>query len=373
MNVFSNVNIPVFAGKASQAVWTDPSSGAYSGVYFSDADWLNSRNAIREQGATEGIARSVDFNTVMRQCTVMARIFANILAYRNSLTRSGQGVPYGGSASAPIGTELLSSESDLDAHIGAISDIFNSVNFLADNEVVTRTIASAAVTEVKLATGAVTNSKILDGAVTKSKLGSDLVNTGSASANGITVTLKQTASANNHGFVIGISGTKVTNASQADSADESDAVKTNTTTSKMYLCGTTSVTANTYKQLFNTSSVYISGGTQLNATDFNVTSDARLKENIKPVSKRQVRAIVDGVDVKSFNYLSSPERTTLGVMAQDLKKANTVLGDILVFEDSDGMLGIHENKLVYLLWDYVKQLNSRVLELEEVVKKLGGK
>lgn len=371
MKYFDNVKIPVFGSSAQSVAWTDPVSAPSSGVYFTDADWLKPTNATRVQGVVEGIARSVDYNTVMRQCSLMSSLFANILAYRNSLSRTGQGTPYGGSPTAPIGTDLITGEASLDAHIGAMSNIFDSTNFLADSEVTTRTINDLAVTTAKLAVLSVTTEKINTNAVTKAKLGSDLVNTGSAVANGITVNLSQTNSSGNRGFVIGISSSKVTNAANADNSTNAANIKTATSTATFYLCGTTSTAANTNKPLYNSRSVYVSSGTQLNATDFNVPSDRTLKENIEDVGHHQVRALVEGVKVKTYNYKNTPERTTVGVIAQDIQGVNAVLGDLLVFEDEEtGKLGVHENKLVYVLWDYVQQQAEVIKKLTKEVEEL---
>lgn len=371
MNYYENVNIPVFGSSSVAATWTDPVSAPSSGVYFSDADWLKPTNATRVQGVVEGIARSVDYNTVMRQCSTMTSLFANILAYRNSLTRSGQSTPYGGSPTAPIGTDLITGEANLEAHIGALSNIFDSTNFLADSEVTTRTINNLAVTTAKIAALAVTTEKIAANAVTKANLGSDLVNTGSATANGITVNLSQTNSSGNRGFVIGVSSSKVTNAANADDSTNAANLKTTTSTANIYLCGTMSTVANTNKPFYNSASVYVSGGSQINATDFNVPSDRRLKENIEDVGKHQVRALVEGVKVKTFNYKKDPKKTYIGVIAQDVKEANTVIGDLLIDTDPDtGMLAVHSDKMVYVLWDYVQQQAETIKELAKEVKEL---
>jgi hypothetical protein len=371
MKYYENVNIPVFGSSAVAVAWTDPVSAPSAGVYFSDKDWLKPTNATRVQGVVEGIARSVDYNTILRQCSTMSSLFANILAYRNSLTRTGQGTPYGGSPTAPIGTDLITGEASLDVHIGAMSNIFDSTNFLADSEVTTRTINNLAVTTAKLAALAVTTDKINTNAVTKAKLGSDLVNTGSATNNGITVTLSQTNSSGNRGFVIGINSTKVTNAANADDSTNAANLKTTTSTANLYLCGTTSTAANTNKPFYNSASVYMSNGSQINATDFNVPSDRRLKENIEDVGKHQVRALVEGVKVKTFNYKNDPKRTLIGVIAQDVQDANTVIGDLLVEEDADtGMLKVHGDKMVYVLWDYVQQQAETIKKLTERVEAL---
>lgn len=371
MNYYENVNIPVFGSSSVAATWTDPVSAPSSGVYFSDVDWLKPTNATRVQGVVEGIARSVDYNTVMRQCSTMASLFANILAYRNSLTRSGQSTPYGGSPTAPIGTDLNTGEANLEVHIGALSNIFDSTNFLADSEVTTRTINNLAVTTAKIAALAVTTEKIAANAVTKAKLGSDLINMGSATANGITVNLSQTNSSGNRGFVIGVTSSKVTNAANADDSTNAAKLKTTTSTANLYLCGTTSTAANTSKPFYNSTSVYVSGGSQINATDFNVPSDRRLKENIEDVGKHQVRALVEDVKVKTFNYKKDPKKTYIGVIAQDVKEANTVIGDLLIDTDPDtGMLAVHSDKMVYVLWDYVQQQAETIKELAKEVKEL---
>ena len=100
-------------------------------------------------------------------------------------------------------------------------------------------------------------------------------------------------------------------------------------------------------------------------------SDRRLKENIEDVGKHQVRALVEGVKVKTFNYKNDPKRTLIGVIAQDVQDANTVIGDLLVEEDADtGMLKVHGDKMVYVLWDYVQQQAETIKKLTERVEAL---
>lgn len=373
MIVFSNVRIPVFGVGSDPAVWVDPPMSVSPGVYFRDEDWLKPTNATRLQGVVEGIARSVDYNTVMRQCSVMSMLFANILAYRNSLTRAGQSTPYGGSSSAPIGADLFGVEIDMNAHIGALSNIFDSTNFLADNEVTTRTINALAVTTAKLQnstglTDGVTTGKIATDAITRAKLGSDLILTGSATNNGITITLGQGATSGNRGLVIGFTGTaKPNTAGTADLASQAQTIDTAVTTGAFYLTGTSNASAGVAQSLIRSQSVYVSGGNQVVANSFNATSDERLKENIEEVGHNQTKALVEGVKVKTFNFKKRPKETFVGVTAQDILAQNTVLGDTLVRKEGKGkkeILTIQESKLVYVLWDYIQQLEKRVKELE---------
>lgn len=382
MQYFNTVKIPVFAAGADEITALQPQAAPPSnGVYYSDNAWLGDKgtgvpNPVLEVGVVEGIARSVDYNTVMRQCSMFASLFANILSFRNCCTGSNivkTGVtPYGGSVNSDIGTRILSGEQGMDGHIGALSDIFG-LNFLADNEVVTRMIAAAAVTEVKLATDSVTTIKIKNESVTKAKLSSGLVNTGSATQNGITVTLSQTNSSSNRGFVIGISSTKVLNAANSDNAVNAKNLSVvGNTTSNLYLTGiATSSGGGVPRPLYNAPDVYISGGNQVNATNFNVASDARLKKNIRDVGHHQIRALVEGVSVKTFEYRNDKRHETkLGVIAQDIKAANTVLGDLLIEKQEDGYLHLHEDKLIFVLWDYVRQQADEIRKLQREVARL---
>lgn len=376
MQFFDNVKIPVFGENAEKTAYVAPSNSEKSGVYFSDEDWLNTTNITRTLGVVEGIARSVDYNTVMRQCSMFASLFANILAYRNSLARSGQGPAYGNSLTATIGTTILGTEGDMAGHIGALSEIFSTANFLADSEVSTRTIQNSAVTTEKINNSAVTTEKINQDAVVRSKLGSNLIASGTSTQNGIKVTLSQGIEAGNHGFSVKVESSKVNNAVQSDNSTNADNVKTTTSAGTFYLCGTARTDANTYKGVVNSKAVYVSGGSQINATDFNVTSDRRLKDNIRDIGENQVKHIVENVKVKLFNYKETPNRTTVGVIAQDIKEQNSPLADLLVCDLQDaegkptGMLGIHEDKLVYVLWNYIQQQNQKIEELSKRVDEL---
>lgn len=89
---------------------------------------------------------------------------------------------------------------------------------------------------------------------------------------------------------------------------------------------------------------------------FNATSDKRLKKNIQDYNPE---ASVLDVPVKQYEYKNTGAHS-IGFIAQDLQ----ALFPELVIEDADGMLGIQETKLVYLLMLEVKKLRDRVEELE---------
>ena len=92
----------------------------------------------------------------------------------------------------------------------------------------------------------------------------------------------------------------------------------------------------------------------------NLTSDRRLKKNIKPYETD--KSILD-VDVKEFEWIDekSGKGKQIGIIAQDLQEYFPEL----VVEGEDGYLRIKETKLVYLLMREVKRLRDEVNELKE--------
>ena len=99
-------------------------------------------------------------------------------------------------------------------------------------------------------------------------------------------------------------------------------------------------------------------GGQVNATVFNATSDARLKCNIEDYKFE--KSILD-LPIKRFEYINDKSHTKyIGCLAQDLQR----ICPELVVENSDGMLSIHESKLVYALVQEIKELKEKVELLE---------
>lgn len=98
------------------------------------------------------------------------------------------------------------------------------------------------------------------------------------------------------------------------------------------------------------------GGEVTSTSGFNVSSDIRLKENVK--SFNPSKSILD-LDVKEFDYKES-KKHSIGCIAQDLKE----ICPEIVHEDNDGYLSIEESKIVYLLLDEVKKLRKELDELK---------
>ena len=95
-------------------------------------------------------------------------------------------------------------------------------------------------------------------------------------------------------------------------------------------------------------------------------SDERLKENIINVDDKEVKDFIENIKIKAFNYKDSGNRT-VGILAQHAENLE-IDGAKFTSTNEDGYLQVHENKFVYLLWNYCQQLNKRIKELEGRVK-----
>jgi phosphoribosyl-ATP pyrophosphohydrolase len=109
----------------------------------------------------------------------------------------------------------------------------------------------------------------------------------------------------------------------------------------------------------------------LHAPSIRLSSDKRLKENIK--SYITDKSILD-LDVKEFTFKDSVEKT-IGILAQDLREhfPDLVKGS----EGENSFLSIEETKLSYLLLLELKKTNLKLekvcTELEELKKQIKGK
>ena len=92
-------------------------------------------------------------------------------------------------------------------------------------------------------------------------------------------------------------------------------------------------------------------------SDFILSSDARLKTNLRPLA--DALASLDGLNGYRY-WHTRHQRDEVGLIAQEVR---TVLPEA-VFEGADGMLGVSYERVVPLLLVAVKQLKARVVELE---------
>ena len=119
--------------------------------------------------------------------------------------------------------------------------------------------------------------------------------------------------------------------------------------------GTLSVTGNSTFTGTITANNDISSSGKIEANTFNAKSDARLKENFRPMESGNILDL----PTYKFDYING-SKNLIGCKAQDLQKICPEIVD----EDSNGYLSIQESKIVYLLLEEVKKLRKEVDELK---------
>ena len=98
----------------------------------------------------------------------------------------------------------------------------------------------------------------------------------------------------------------------------------------------------------------ITSSDTITATCFDVDSDYRLKKNIMLYDFQSNKSILD-LNVYEFDYIKNNQHT-IGCLAQDLQE----ICPEIVSEGKNGYLKINESKLVYLLLEEVKKLNTKI-------------
>ena len=110
------------------------------------------------------------------------------------------------------------------------------------------------------------------------------------------------------------------------------------------------------------------------AGNFSSNSDRSLKDNETPITVREAGLIIDTVEAKKYTRNDTGEDRH-GFIAQDLEAACTgnfahIVGSTPATDDEgeeiegEAIKTVDYSRLVALLWTTVKDLRSRVLELE---------
>ena len=106
----------------------------------------------------------------------------------------------------------------------------------------------------------------------------------------------------------------------------------------------------------NNGSISWVGGT----TYFNITSDARIKDNI--VDAPETGDLIDGIKVRSWDFKADGAHWRYGMVAQELLEVAPEA--VTVPEDPELMMGVDYAKLVPMLIKEVQSLRARVAQLE---------
>lgn len=115
--------------------------------------------------------------------------------------------------------------------------------------------------------------------------------------------------------------------------------------------------------------------TSLATEDFSQTSDIRLKNTIEPLSNKYL-SLLDKIDAKSF-YLNKASRDVqrLGFIAQDVVAAAQEVGlnvddlaAVLKDKSENEYYSLDYIQFIPILWQVVKELKSKIEELENLTK-----
>ena len=106
----------------------------------------------------------------------------------------------------------------------------------------------------------------------------------------------------------------------------------------------------------NNGSISWSGG----VTSYNITSDARIKDNI--VDAPDAGDLIDGIKVRSWDFKADGAHWRYGMVAQELREVAPEA--VTVPEDPELMMGVDYAKLVPMLVKEVQSLRARVAQLE---------
>ena len=113
----------------------------------------------------------------------------------------------------------------------------------------------------------------------------------------------------------------------------------------------------------NNRKTMIAGSEIYSKVAISVSSDRRLKENIKEVSADDMTKFINGLDIKSFNYIGNDE-PCIGVIAQEVTESDPELAKCFVRQDEEGYYSVKAADLVFPLIAAVQKLARKVEELK---------
>ena len=99
-------------------------------------------------------------------------------------------------------------------------------------------------------------------------------------------------------------------------------------------------------------------GSAISATKtISIDSDGRLKENIEPASIEECERFINGLNIKTFNYIGD-DTPCIGVIAQEVNDLD--MADKFVVQEPDGYYSVKAADLVFPLIATVQKLSQEV-------------
>lgn len=116
----------------------------------------------------------------------------------------------------------------------------------------------------------------------------------------------------------------------------------------------------------NNRQTMIAGSAIYSKKTIQVSSDERLKENIETVNPYRCAAFIEGLDVKTFNYIGD-DAPCMGVIAQDLQGSDFEKYFVTTQPGEEGYLAVKAADLVFPLIATVQKLTAEVEYLKSKI------
>lgn len=116
----------------------------------------------------------------------------------------------------------------------------------------------------------------------------------------------------------------------------------------------------------NNRQTMIAGSAIYSKVQIAVSSDERLKENIEAADTGKMVDFINGIDVKTFNYIGN-DAECIGVIAQQLQAIDPAFAKYFVSENAEGFLGVKTSDLVFPLIAAVQRLTKEVEDLKKLI------
>lgn len=100
----------------------------------------------------------------------------------------------------------------------------------------------------------------------------------------------------------------------------------------------------------------------------NVSSDERLKSDIKPLDKESLAAFIQALEVVKYKYIGCDEKR-IGLIAQKVIEADPKLAKFFVNQSSDGYYNLKPADFVFPLIAAVQELKREIDELRNEIRK----
>ena len=152
---------------------------------------------------------------------------------------------------------------------------------------------------------------------------------------------------------------------KANGGNDAAVIQSTSVTAKTLLCWNNATSGDNQFIGFLTEA----GGTQRGLIDYdrasgqvryNITSDARLKDNIQ--NAPESGSLIDSIQVRQYDLKETSHHVGFGFIAQELLEVAPEA--VSVPDDSEEMMGVDYSKLVPMLVKEIQSLRTRITALE---------